>query len=626
MVGNKFSDTSVESIGSLLNNNIEFRVPKFQRNYSWDQETVEQLWTDLMDTFGAVRSVKGSIKEAQYLLGPIVLVPEEGKPSVIDKLSVIDGQQRLATLTLLFCVIRDVIMEDAEAAGAPATVAPVVDDLLKSMIENTDIDGQHESWKLALNDTDKVLFREIQQYEHNQQATQIERLQKMNPKTKSAKRLKSNYIFLHERIRWSLASGFGDNIQEYEEADRAEDREIKLRMLRIGNVQALKPFIRCVRTYNFLVKIVVPDDGTAFQVFETLNQRGQTLAKSNLIKNYVLSKVGKNNEDMQNELSNRWNAVFDDKIGRAQRDDEFILESFRSRHFDKTASIKNLYRLIKKMIPDEDPPKCERYVKELECDAEFAAEINDPSSGDPNTRIEIDALKALGAKLVRIPILAAHRRWGTDDNYKTVVVTLVKFFFKFRVVRRKHPGDVAEAMIEVARMIENGETPDRILDKIKTYDDHEHFLAEFKNEFVKAPSKSVAKYVLQQITLHLDAQYDDVKPVDGLTLEHILPQEHQKWNKNEFFKGYSGVETDKSKFVMRLGNLTLLSSAINSKMKNQEFYHKNNYVEKSIRAGYKSSKLAINKETVCDKDEWTANVIMEREELFATYADKIWRL
>lgn len=617
MVGTKFSNTSIESITSLFSNNVKFEVPKFQRNYSWEQETVEQLWSDLMDTFNAVRLAPSHVKDAQYLLGPVVLVPDEET----DALSVIDGQQRLATLTLLFCVVRDILAEDAEAAGKPAVSDPII----KSMIENTHIDGRHESWKLALNDTDKVLFREIQQYEQNHEDTQRARLQKMKPKTKSAKLLKSNYIFLHDRISKAMANCFGDSAQEHDDG-RTED---ELRRLRMENIQVLMAFIRCVREYNFVVKIEVPDDGTAFQVFETLNERGQTLAKSNLIKNHVLNKVGKNNEKMQNELSNRWNAVFDEKIGRAQRDDEFILESFRSRHFPEKEkpSIKNLYRIIKKMIPDEDPPKCEQYVKELERDADFVSKINDPSSyDDANTRIEIDALGALGAKLVRIPILAAHRKWGTDDNYKRVVVTLVKFFFKFRVVRRKHPADVADVMVEVAKMINEGETLEKILDKIKAHDDHEHFLAEFKNEFVKAPSKSAAKYVLQQMTLYLETPYDDVKPIDGLTLEHILPQEHQKWNEGEFFKDYKGSETDKGKFVTRLGNLTLLKSAINSKMKNQEFYHKKNDAKDGIPVGYNSSRLAINKKTVCNKDEWTANVIMEREDLFTSYADKIWRL
>ena len=224
-------------------------------------------------------------------------------------------------------------------------------------------------------------------------------------------------------------------------------------------------------------------------------------------------------------------------------------------------------------------------------------------------------------------MLAAYRRWGTDESYKTVVEALVKFFFKFRVVRRQHPGEVERVMLKIAEMIEKRANLNDILNEIKNHDDHEHFLAEFGTEFVKRLSKSVAKYVLQQITIHLQTPYDDVKPIDGLTLEHILPQDNKEWEEDKFFKDYPGPEYDKNEFVVRLGNLTLLKSAINSKMKNRTFFEKKNATNKDgVQVGYNSSKLAINKETVCNKDEWTANTIIEREKLFKEYADKIWHL
>lgn len=601
-MGSSKFDTSAESIGGLFGGNVVFEVPKFQRNYSWKQSVVERLWDDLMETFEETRNSPNPPMACQYLLGSMVLVNKRSEEK--SSRAVIDGQQRLATLTLLFCAARDIVVEDSGDRQSA--------EFIDSVIENTHME-KHVGWKVVLNDTDREMFRDIQKSS----------LQK-KPKTKSGRLLKNNYDFLHKRLSAELATCFGKNKREYDEATKAGGDS--LRKLRLKNIKMLKHFIDCVKQYNFVVQIVVPDDGTAYQVFETLNDRGLTLTESSLIKNMILNKV--DGDDQQEELNRRWNAVFDDKIGTGQSDDSFILESYRSRNSSKKVSKKNLYRVIKNEIPSDDFNTCDEYVTGLENDAEFITKINNYESryDHDETKIEIYALQALGAKLVRIPILAAYRRWGTDANYKAIVVLLVKFFFKFRTVRQKHPGDVETVMLEITTMIENKNTLAEIRDKIKTHDDHEHFLAEFEKEFAKSPDKNIAKYVLQQITLHLQTPYDDVKPIDDLTLEHILPTQHKKWDGSKFFEGHEG-SGNKDEFVGRLGNLTLLKLAINSKMKNGTFFEKKNAKDKfGALVGYNSSRLDINRKTVCNRDEWTADTIIEREKLFRDFAGKIWIL
>ena len=91
------------SIQDLLQQTQVLKVPKFQRNYAWDKERVTALWEDLMDTFGMVRNKTAHMPEAEYLLGPVVLVSGKSPGEFL----VIDGQQRLSTFTLLFCVARD---------------------------------------------------------------------------------------------------------------------------------------------------------------------------------------------------------------------------------------------------------------------------------------------------------------------------------------------------------------------------------------------------------------------------------------------------------------------------------------------------------------------------------------
>ena len=85
--------------------------------------------------------------------------------------------------------------------------------------------------------------------------------------------------------------------------------------------------------------------------------------------------------------------------------------------------------------------ECRRYIQELEEDAAFLGQLNEPASyQDGETRDEIYAIRALGAKFIRTPMLAAYRRWGMTENYRTLVRLLVRFFFKYRIVRQMHPG------------------------------------------------------------------------------------------------------------------------------------------------------------------------------------------
>ena len=610
-IDHKFSNTGSVSILELLQTNIVFQVPKFQRNYSWNREKVATLWDDIMENFTTYKKTPDCPHDAQYLLGPVVLVKHNRQ----NEFFVIDGQQRLSTLTMLFCVSRDIIYEyfNSTNDSLPSGIEKI-----NEMIENTNM-GCRESWKLSLNDTDHKLFEEIQEYEH-QSESQIKRFQdgNRNFKTKSEKFLKENYVFLYNRIKESLIIGF-DSDKKYKDIINNMSEEDILKLQK-ENIKHLNYFLNYVREYNYIVKIMVADDSTAFQIFETLNERGQTLSKSNLIKNHILNQIDKKDSDLQTRLSDRWNRVFDDMIGQGQRDDEFIMESIRSRIPKKypKISLKNLYKILKSEILDTT--KCREFIANIEKDAEFLSVLNDPASySDTESKDDVYALKALKAKLIRTPLLAAWRKWGFTKDYRTLVKFLVKFFFKFRIVTLAHPGTIEQLVLDVTYMINNNKTLDEVITEIIKHDDHDHFKKLF-SKFMEDPSKDVAKYVLQEITLSMGTFGDDVKPIDNLTLEHVLPQKfHDHWFVEDFFTDADEQERGMEEYVSRLGNLTLLKTAVNTKLQNKSFQEKKD-------KGYKESKLEINLTTVCDKTEWNAIIIGEREEFFKQQADPIWDL
>ncbi len=611
-VASKFEKTDASSIWGLLNDNERFHVPPFQRNYAWTREMAETLWNDLMDGFQKIKNGKSSTQDGQYLLGPIVLVHEKG-----DKYWVIDGQQRLSTITMLFCVARDIMRENIRTMH---NMKPEGYEKVMEMLENTNINGRHTDWKLVLNDTDRDIFEQIQEYEDDP-VPQIERIKKIKYVAKSQKLLIDNYVYFYEKMMHAIRTGF--NISNDEDMpDKPLPDEEKKRFVK-QNIAQLNHFLSHVQKNNFVVKIVVEDDGTAYQIFETLNNRGQTLSKSNLIKNHVLNKIKSTME--QHRMSNVWNNTFDEIIGRDEADDTFILESFRSRNYDnnaKRASPKNLYDVVKKMISSE--PKAKQYVKALKDDAKFLAKLYGPGEYlDEHTKNEFFTIRVLKAKSIRAPILTAYRKWHKEQNhdYNQLVSFLVRFFFNTKIIRGMHAGKMEKKMSEVIQLIDEGASCQCVIEKLRENYDHEDFTHNF-NKFMVEPAPNIAKYVLQQITMHLDARHD-VGSIDSLTLEPILPKNTSKWDRKKFLKDYRG-NLKMNEFVSHLGNLTLLKD-VDKELQNEKFTTKKGQY-KGNKTGYYASNLEINKQTVCNYDQWTALIIEERAKILAEYACEIWDL
>lgn len=639
--GHKFTDTTSPSILQMLqDDDVQFKVPPFQRNYAWNEEKVEALWNDLVESWKILQQNPNARRESEYLLGPIVLVKDSTKEG---RLVIIDGQQRLATLTMMFCAARDLISEDvlAERATNPEQGFPPKFDRIEDLIQNNAMD-EWKSWKLELNNTDRDFFRQIQEYEAGTDP-KLARLKAKHSDPNSIKLIKKNYRYLYGKMMELLESDIDQYPAEThdpsangssENGGRDDDAKRRIRIKNHGN---LLFFLNHVKQNNFLIRILVSEDSDAYQIFETLNERGETLSKSDLIKNHVLNKVGNDSERMQN-LSKKWEDAFTKITTTKQYDDDFILESYNSRLGDSGSlserpdkkyytSKKNLYKIIKPIV--KNAKDCERFIRELEEDAAFLSRLNDPRQYlEAESKDNIQAIKDLKAKFIRPVLLAAWRKWFDDSrpsDYTRLVEFMVKFFFKTRTVRQVHPGKIEEMAHEAIRHINEGRPLKYVIRALINYDKHDKFLERF-DEFMENPKSDIARYALLQITIEMGSSYDDVRPVEGLTLEHILPQDPKEWDEGEFFEGYEG-ERNIDKFVKRLGNMTLLHRAINSTVQNSVFSKKKDLKDNEGNlVGYKGSKLEINQITVANEEKWTAKIIEAREKMFTEQAGKIWDL
>ena len=640
-VGHVFSNTTAMSVRNLLESNAKFAVPRFQRNYSWGREQALELWNDLVENFAVYRKARRSsntnlLSESQYLLGSIVLVRNDNPDN---EFAVIDGQQRLATITMLFCAMRDLMREDFKKyEGSPPTETEhnrrQIDELIEGFTRYGI--GDSTSWKLVLNDIDRETFREIQEYEEGDE-TQYERIKKkLKNDTKlsdSQQHIYENYITLHDEIANAAELEF-ERPASYRTTEKAEKKQPdkysqeKVRS-RVEGISSIRDFLSYVANNNFVVQVMIDNDSTAFQVFETLNSRGSELAKSNLIKNHILNKAGQD-KVIQEDLSRRWDRIFGETIGE-QDHDEFVLESLRSRGTSTNHNLttKNIYKIVRDNLRDVSSQECKRFVGNLEQDAEFIATLNNPKLADNAIRDGVYGIQLQRAKLVRFPIVAAYRKFGeVNDELVQLCTMLQKFFFKSRIVAREHPGMVDKIMTDVTMIILEepvSEIMPAVQKLVTRKDDHGYFVREF-GRFMKKPKKDTARYVLYQLNKELSNPHSGVKPIENLTLEHILPKKPEGWDRDRFFGGSESGKTF-AECVDRLGNLTLLELPPNAALKNKTFERKKDFVgKKGIQLGYQGSRLPINEKTVIRYDEWTEEVIIKREKVFLDLAKKVWSL
>lgn len=601
VVKNKFHKTRAVSLSELFAKDVQYLVPKFQRNYSWDEDQFEALWNDMIDNFFVNMSKPNSRFPTQYLLGPIVLLEDKFK------FWLVDGQQRFATITLFFCVIHR-IFQQLKSKNPDEFSKNILS--MHSLIKNNN-KKKYGEWKLVLNDADSDFFESIQEFAVDENMDLDDKNQ-TNKLTESENLLKKMYERLYEMIIRILFEKFDKNSKYDKTIDKTNNSingEIQMK-----NIIRFEKFVEYMLKNNFLIKIVVDDEETAFQIFETLNDRGEKLSKSNLIKNHLLKKIPE--KTVQQRLSTKWDAIFT-RIGK-HPDDQFIMESWRSRHPRCAVTTKTLYTVIKNHITNTSKRK--NFVRDLNNDANFLITLyNPPLFIDKKAENDIRAISMLGADLTRIPILAAYRKWGSGADLRKLITILVKFFFKYKIVRKNHAGKIQELMLDLTIDINEGKTLAHIVKKIKERDNHDDFEYEFLKRFSDVKPNLITKYVLLQITLKLGNPHDDVKPIDDLTIEHVLPYNFKKnWTKEYFFGNVNTTEK-MTEYINRLGNLTLLDPIANPKASDGTFEHKK-------KIGYKNSNLQINIKTVKNKSKWTATIVSQREKFFAKRANEIWEL
>lgn len=586
-----------QNLVEVLSRKVPYSVPKFQREYSWERDKVETFWDDLIINHRKVEKSTTSL-ENEYYFGAMVFLKERNGDDVI----LVDGQQRMATVTTLLCVIRDILnsLKNSETVSGEVKIsAASAETFVSSFIHEATDEGEFLFWKLSLNVRNREFFRKhVQAF--GEPVEKLTNMRRERQKTRSEKNLELAYKFLNDKV-----TKFQNSYDIHEQPNK------------------LRSLVSRLLNWFAIISIGVETEEDAFDIFETLNERGERLIIGDLVKNMLMKKVSPSERDA---LDTSWGEIMNNLGGENRRIDQFLTYSWYSRRFfnDGKLSKNTLFKTIKTQTSDENAVL--RYAHSLVEDSETYDALTNPEDhksywNDDELVHYLSSLKLLGAERTLPPLITGFRKFGEErQEYKEFVRIVLSFFFRFKTFADGSADSVLDHMVNISSFISGldstQETPVTCepwkTEKIKEYlqkqvDSDEKFNHDFA--IWSTESSTSAKYVLYELENQIaEERNEELKPISKLTWEHVLPVEFEKhWSEFQ----------DAVNYVDRLGNMTILKGRTNTSIQNKSFSYKK---EKA----YSQSFLHINQETVNNHEDWTPDIIENRQKDFAERALKIW--
>lgn len=558
-------NTDTKSFLDLIGNGKVYRVPPYQRDYSWREEQWEDLWQD-------IEALRDQPDERHYMGAMVV----EGRSD--REFLIIDGQQRIATLSVLALAILGRLKHLAHAGHDPADNLERLRQLRARFVGEKDPTSLTESSKLFLNVTDDAFYQDYL----------VQLRAPPNPRS----------LPTSNRALWECFQYFR----------RCIERDAELS----SSGAALSALLNeSVARQLLFILIVVEDDLNAYTVFETLNARGLELSATDLLKNYLFSRVrGKQDLDA---LGRRWHRLL-----TTVRQDKFP-EFLRYHLLCEEPKIRQqrLFKLVRDRVKSGEDVFA--LVDRLEARAELFAAVGDAdheywkelADAQPHVR-ELLLFR------VRQPIpalFAAWERWDRADFVRLLKLIGV-FSFRYTIVSGLNPNDLEPLYHELAKGILAGTVagPSSAFTVLRRlYPSDDKFRADFIELTLRTSGQSakLARYVLCRIESMASGINRDWLS-DPATIEHVLPENpSQAWE--------SAISVDRqTQMVYRVGNLTLLEKRLNRDAGNRPFAEKLDVYRQSE---YRMTR-ALEEHA---PDEWTTAAIEARQRRLADRAVAVWR-
>lgn len=543
-------------------NDFLFSIPPYQRPYAWTTEQANELLTDFLAFLG--EDTRPIDEVNPYFLGSIVLIKKPEQPNA----DVVDGQQRLTTLTILLAVLRTVVA-DKFVTGVQRYLYEDGDEIL----------GTPNRYRLRLRQRDADFFQKYVQDENGINALfQLDSAQLQDT----------------ERNMQNNAKYFRDELLTLHESQRGR-------------------LLQYMMTRCYLVVVSTPDLDSAYRIFSVLNTRGMDLGITDLLKAEIIGKIPEKHQAKYNSI---WEDEEED-LGRETFQELFahIRMIFRKAKLRETA----LNEFRKFILPTL---KSEKFIEDVLKPYSDALEIIKTVSYQSDKGAE--AVNSMFRWLNQIDnfdwlpsaILYLSKHMHQSVKLKTFFTDLERLAAGLMVMRADINYRI-ERYGQLLTAIENGD--DLSLDDSPlqlTMDETKQIVLTLRGDLYTM--KRIRQYVLLRLDAALsqgEAQYD--YPV--ISVEHILPQNPKAGSK--WLEWFDDEEV-RLEYVHKIGNLALLSRRKNAEAQNYEFEKKK---DKYFTSGNGVSAFAITTQVLQQK-EWTPEIIDERQTALISKLRFVWRL
>lgn len=569
-IGDDFLQAGETTLNKLLNTSRQFIVPIFQRNYSWQKSQYEQLWFDIL------RASK--FKEKQnHFIGSIVYIDMGTPAGRPQQLLLIDGQQRLTTISILLCAIKDYVQK-FNLETKLINLAKIKNQFLYNSDE---ID--EDRYKLLLNVQDKETYIKLIDntiFTVNKPATNIIKC----------------YEFFYERIE--------DFIKQYGQIDEIYAGIFKLSLVSIS---------------------LDKDSDNPQMIFESMNSTGKDLSQTDLLRNYLLMDL---TPEKQTRLYKTYWKPMEELFGEdIYKNDvnkfDYFIRDFLTLKSDTghICKINNVYENFKRYYLDNN---CEKFavLKDLFTYAKYYACIDLLQENDDELKLYWQEFKKLDSHVVYPFLLKLYDDYSRQilikEDFKKILQVEISYLWR-RAICEIPTNSLSKTFATLYQAVDKDDYVNSIIKAFVFKSSYKRFSSDYEVR-EKLQTKDIYHFRLRKYLLEALENYYHKEPIDlntaNYTIEHIMPQniEHNLSWQQMLGENWQEVH---SLYLHTLGNLTI--TGYNAEMSNKSFGEKVNG-----ESGFKHSHLKLN-ESIVQCDVWNKKAIQRRTNILTDIILKIWK-
>lgn len=537
----------------------QFVIPVYQRIYSWDIKQCLQLWEDILK-IGQSEKIEG------HFIGSIVFVANDIYQVGHNELLVIDGQQRLTTITLILVALRNILQDKQEILGKFSAIK-----IDNRYLINRDEENERK-YKLILSENDKDTLLALIDKDRREP-------------NKPSSRIKENFAFFEKVV--------------LENKDKLEQICKGLEKLMIVSISLER------------------SKDNPQLIFESMNSTGKNLTQTDLIRNYIL--MGLESKEQNRLYEKYWRAM---ELAFPQDKLETYFNAFVRHYLTlKTQEIPNISRVYEsfKMYQQENTIDIESLLQDLQKYCDYFCYIAFRKETDEGLKRAFESFLELESDTPYPLLLQLYDDYASKILSKQdfiCIMALIESYIFRRSVCEIPTNSLNKTFASFSKNIKKESYLESTQAQFVLLKSYMRFPSdnEFKESIIRKDFYHFAKKIYYFQKLENFERKEKVS-TNEYTIEHIMPQNENlslAWQKD---LGYNYKEVHE-KYLHTIGNLTL--TGYNSEYGDKPFKEK-----RDMKGGFKESPLRLN-ENLRNLESWNESEILKRANALADLSLKIW--